>query len=1242
MNRVRISSIKRIVSIVTAAAMISVSICLPVHAEEMQITDEALIEDETVTSAEGNELSDAEAVHSQTADSETSDSDSADEKETESSPPDLLDAAGFSELDDDHALSRDQVISKQTLSEHASEAYDGIEGVDYAANEIVVEASDEDEARAYAQAYNAELVDYEYGNALLRLDPDGRDEEKLQEIMDQDIVTPVDDVVEADMVSLAVAVSADPDINLPAAWPNYYDELLTSEYDYSEFDNFGCEYNDPLLPQVGRDDDGSYNYQWHHDIIGSNAAWRAGYTGKDVKVVIIDSGVNAHEDINVKESCRILDSGDIDNVTADSSDHGTSVAGIIGAVAGNGLGGAGVAPECEMYMIRVTGDSGSISRYAETIAIGRAIEVYGADVINISIGGTNYTEYLASTIDYAYKSGVAVVCAAGNDGISADIYPASHPGAISVAASDISNERTVISNYGLAVRYGAPGDNVCAPSGSGDTYSDNNDGTSFAAPVITGMIADIISSGKVSGVGKARVDNILKMLDKSCTNATAGMGRGIPDLATALGLDTNNATPLCPVADKTSGAYVAEEITVALTTGNSGATHKDIIFYSTDGGNVSYTSGRPSANAIKYDDSVEITIGGKRATTIKAIAVNPSNGLVSKQVTYTYTLKPLVSSIDFATATGTYTMRAGTSVGLVANPLPAYAANRQVTYTVTDYPDDSPVNTRLYVRSGTLYAPAKAWPGEYEITCTAKDAGQKSVSLIVTVISPVKKVYQITSPQTSLVVYSGSDKNMEITLKVKEGGAVTRESAQEYSTWSTSGASVATAAIDDNTLTISAHKAGTATITGYSNDGTNKSCRIKVTVRQHPESVSINPVIGNKVGVGKSVKLTAGVLPSDTYNKGIKWSITQTPGEATSRPGATINSSNGMFSTSARTVCGTYTVRATCKDTNNDASEVYDEYDIEVYADLTKKITVDNSKVTIFRRKNAYNCATEESVGITLTGGSFDTLSVSNNNPGIADAALSEDDEGNIKLNVYATANGTGTARITVKANDGTEKSATVSVTVANPPSYLEIGRPSGVGSNLAKGKSVKLTAKFGTLYGKLTSASQKLEWSSNHPEYVSVNGSGTITAKSNEGKSATITARTVDGSNVVSSITITSVAATTGITTDGLWRRMKRSSTGEIFGEYISSIEPGHTGYLSLDNVTNVAGGVASPMNSNYVDISVNKSGLPVKWTSATREAGMPNSTIALYANEKGTYYVTVKMRDKSSASKKIKIVVK
>lgn len=1226
---------RKVFALILTAAMLSGVVNTPVYADEVQMPDSIqAAEDEAAESVDPEESLVTDIVPSTSdedldggIETEESEEDVNESSETSSESDILLEAAGFTELDESIVLTKEQIDSKQNLASRIDEIENCEAGEDYADNQIVVEAEDYETAVVYAEAYNATLEHYESGIALLELNPGDADPEKLSE---------VSEIASADMVSAAVCASADIDTNLPAAWPNYYDELLDTEFDYAEFRNFGVEYNDPMLANSDS------NFQWHHEIVGSNAAWRAGYRGQGIKVAIIDSGGKTSSDITWVEGKRVNDNITDDNYI-DTNGHGTAVSGIIGAVADNNTGGAGIAPECDMYMLKVVSDAGKITTYSQAVAVGRAVEIYDVDVINISIGGVNYSEYYENSINQALKNGVAVVCAAGNDGLGASLYPAAYKGAISVAATNRSGSRASLSNYGPEIRYGAPGEKV------GLEWLDSSysieDGTSFSAPIISGMIAVILSSGKVTGTGSKRVDSVLRLLDKSCSGDNTGLGKGIPNLALALGLDTNLSTPGIVNASVPTGTYSESAIDIELMTENSGSAHEDLIFYSDNGIDVSFTNGRPSSNAKKYDPVEKITITGKRTTVIKAIAVNPSNGMVSRQTSFIYSLKPFVSDLDISTDTGLFNMQKGGRLVFTAKCTPAYAGNRAVTYAVTGFPAGSVSRTRAYISENILYAPASVTPGTYTVTCTAKDADHYSESFDVEVSNPDRKVYSISASKTSLVMYSGIPENISIPLKTIEGKTKYDETAADYSTWTSSDPGIATASITGNTLTINASKAGRVAIKGVSNDGTKVSRSISITVRSHPDSLAIDPIAGGKVGIGKSVRLAATVLPVDTYNKAVIWSITGKPAGATDKTSATINTSNGTFY-ATKAVPGIYTVRATAKDKDNAGNEVYDEYSIEVYGALTKSITLDKNSSSIYRVKNTYNSPNKDSIEVILNGGCYETLTSLSNNPGIAQAALRQEDSGKIYLDIKATGGGTGTARITVKANDGTGKSATISVTVSNPPSYLEIAPPSGASSNIAKGKSVKLTAKFGTLYGKLTSATQKLVWTSNDPDIVSVNQNGVITGRCNEGHSATITARTTDGL-MATSIYVSSVPNTTSITTDGLWKRMQRTSGGvtTYFGEYISFIESGKTGYISLESASNVTDGNAgrrSPINGSYCDISVNKPGLSAKWSSASRETGKPNATIALYANTPGTYYVTVKMKDLSPALKKIKVVVK
>lgn len=1278
----------RILPIVLAAALLSGGVSASVFASE--IVDENVSENVTeivmgegvedgITNEEPNkeELNSHEDVHEE--ESEGVQPEEIISEETDAAAQ-VLEAAGFTELGEDNVFTAEQMESKFSLASVIDD-FDGCEaGEDYVENEIVVAAEDYDTALMYADAFNAELIHYEFGNALLRLRPRQNLTNSLKAMKSGNAQAAQSN---ADMVELAVYASAQPGVNLPAAWPNYYDELLDTSYEYDEFDDYTCEYDDPYLTRDGDYFETSPQlYQWHHEAIGSNTAWRAGYRGQGIKVAVIDSGTYDHSDIAWSGSEHIDENGNTSYDAACPNDkygspiiHGTSVSGIIGAYAGNLEGGAGIAPECEMYMYRVVEEGGSIQTYAESTALSRAVNNYGADVVNISIGGPHYTDYFSGAVTDAYSKGVVVVCAAGNDGLGASLYPAAYTGAVSVAATNGSGARTDFSNFGAGIRYGAPGEDISL-AGTSSTYR-TGDGTSYAAPVVAGIVAVMLSSGKIGGEGGERVDNVLKMLDKSCS-AVDGLGKGIPNLAAALGLDANNNSVGIPAADKPSGTYTDKELVVSLATVNSGSNHEDMIFYSDNGKNVSFANGRPSDNAIRYNPAEKITVSGKRSTTIKAIAVNPSNGLVSRQVSYTYTLKPLVESVEVTTDTGQYKLQKGAWLGFTAKCTPSYAGNTAVSYAVTGYPDDSPPKTRAYISGSRLYAPANVTPGTYTITCTARDSGHAETSFEVSVYNPEARVYSIAVPKTSLTIYAADERDypevpegasdeeierigritneinektteqVQITLTTMEGRTRYYAPAELYCVCTSSNESVVSVtdeegkpAISGNTLTLRALKTGTATVRIVSNDGTKISKSIRVTVRKHPSDILVNEVTGGKVAAGKSIKLTAEVYPADAYNRAVTWSIVSRPDEATDRTSATINTGNGTFYATKATP-GIYKVRATARDKNILGKTVACEYDIEVSGDPTKRITLEKKSVGIFRKQNAYKSATAESVQVDLQGGSYESLNITSQNPGIVSAKLRREDDGTIYADVSSTGNSVGSSKITVRTNDGTGKSAAFTVTVSNPPSCLEISSPIVSCSNLAKGRSIRLTAKFGTIYGKLTSASRKLEWKSNHPEIISVNKSGTVTARASSGPGVTITARTTDGSNLTAHIVLYPVANTTGITTDGMWERMKKTSDGSIFGEITSFLVEGHTGYVSLSNSTNDTSGNLPSINRSTCDISVNKPGLTVKWSTATRESGKPNATIALYAYVPGTYYVTVRMRDKSPATRKIKVVVK
>ena len=218
--------------------------------------------------------------------------------------------------------------------------------------------------------------------------------------------------------------------------------------------------------------------------------------GKGVKVAILDSGVPNHRDINVSGGRTF-----IDGYFYDLQGHACGVGAIIAGRGSGGMGVQGVAPEADDYYGTVldhTG-TGSISTVAQGIRW--AVDTVNADVINMSLGIPNSIGCLDEIRDacqYAYSKGVTLVAAAGNDGGEVN-WPAALDTVIAVAAVDRKLRCADFSSRGPEVEFAAGGVDVMT------AYKNNGyammSGTSFSAPVITGIAALIISEYKLAHHG---------------------------------------------------------------------------------------------------------------------------------------------------------------------------------------------------------------------------------------------------------------------------------------------------------------------------------------------------------------------------------------------------------------------------------------------------------------------------------------------------------------------------------------------------------------------------------------------------------------------------------------------------------------------------------------------------------------------------------------------------------------------
>jgi subtilisin family serine protease len=260
---------------------------------------------------------------------------------------------------------------------------------------------------------------------------------------------------------------------------------------------------------------------------GSQAgeAWAANHTGSStVYVGIIDEGVMYnHVDLDANMWVNPHDAADgvdndgngyvddvrgwdfdaNDNTTFDGTqdDHGTHVAGTIGAEGGNGAGVAGVCWNVKMITGKFLGRRGGTTANAI-----RAVDYFtdlknrhGLNIVatNNSWGGGGFSQGLQDAIERANAADILFIAAAGNDGRNNDTtasYPSGYPNANIIAVASITSTGGLssFSNYGATkVDLGAPGSSINStlPGRQGASGYGSYSGTSMATPHVTGGAA---------------------------------------------------------------------------------------------------------------------------------------------------------------------------------------------------------------------------------------------------------------------------------------------------------------------------------------------------------------------------------------------------------------------------------------------------------------------------------------------------------------------------------------------------------------------------------------------------------------------------------------------------------------------------------------------------------------------------------------------------------------------------------
>ncbi|NUM89273.1 MAG: S8 family serine peptidase [Bdellovibrionales bacterium] len=272
------------------------------------------------------------------------------------------------------------------------------------------------------------------------------------------------------------------------------------------------------LKNVGQKDSSGAEGRAGADV-GATRAWEITKGSKDIKVAVIDTGVDyTHQDLkdNIwanpgesgdgKEANGLDDDGNgfvddfhgwnfagvSNNNPMDDNSHGTHVSGTIGAKGDDGIGVAGVSWNVSIIPVKFLtgGGSGTLEDAVKSIQYATKV---GAHVMSNSWGGGGFTQSMFDAINEAKEKGILFVAAAGNDSQNSDSdphYPAGYQIAnvMAVAASTNRDTLASFSTYGKrSVHIAAPGHNIVStvPGNAYDSYS----GTSMATPHVSGAAA---------------------------------------------------------------------------------------------------------------------------------------------------------------------------------------------------------------------------------------------------------------------------------------------------------------------------------------------------------------------------------------------------------------------------------------------------------------------------------------------------------------------------------------------------------------------------------------------------------------------------------------------------------------------------------------------------------------------------------------------------------------------------------
>jgi serine protease len=312
-----------------------------------------------------------------------------------------------------------------------------------------------------------------------------------------------------------------------------------------------------------------WSYQWHmmdrgavSGVAASNfgvqapEAWTKS-TGTGAIVAVVDTGVAYENFGSFAQAPDLVGTNfvagyDFINNDAHANDdegHGTHVAGTIAQSTNNGQGTAGVAFGATIMPVKVLSSTGSGSWTSVANGIRFAAD-NGADVINLSLGGSGGSTVLEDAINYAWSRGVVICAATGNSGTSSIGFPAAYSNCIAVGATRFDGNRAPYSQYGNGIDVSAPGGDTSVDQ-NGDGYGDGVlqqtfgtsvtsfgyyffQGTSMATPHVAGVAALVKAARPTATAAEVRAAIESSCVDRGTAGYDTTFGHGIVDANAAV------------------------------------------------------------------------------------------------------------------------------------------------------------------------------------------------------------------------------------------------------------------------------------------------------------------------------------------------------------------------------------------------------------------------------------------------------------------------------------------------------------------------------------------------------------------------------------------------------------------------------------------------------------------------------------------------------------------------------------